>query len=212
MGWSFQISKMKNATLQISKGFFGFLIGGMFACLVALMVSLLLLPKNPSVIVITQRLTPSIAFTESSATPKPSATMTATPNPPTPTMTQFEQAEEYIYTNPKLAQEILASLIENTSNRKELALAYRYLGDIETFQDHYEIAAVYYEKMRKYQPTAENLLLLAETYNLAGDLHCAHARYSELAYGHFDPYYKKIGLEWSNHFTEVLGHSAVCKK
>ncbi len=126
-----------------------------------------------------------------SPTPRPAPTATLSPPPSSPippttaptATTDFQevwaQSETYLTTNygSEKVLDLILPILDQLQQPDDLAHAYYYLGRAESQLGHFQIAAAYYEKLYAYQPTAENLFLLAMAYDLGGDLDHALEKY-----------------------------------
>ena len=101
---------------------------------------------------------------------------------PTPTVDNILMiAESYILEGRvEEAKELILSEIDNWELGNDKARGYKLLGDGETYIGHYQLAAPYYEKMYFYEPTPENLYIVAINYDLAGDLCSAYEKYQKI--------------------------------
>jgi hypothetical protein len=128
-------------------------------------------------------------------TPHPAMTPTALPTvtPPAPFVTPIPSveidpvqadlalAERYLAeSQPEKVIELLLARLDQLTRPDDLARAYDYLGQAEMQLGHFQLAAGYFEKLYAYQPTAENLFMLATAYDLGGDLERALEKYLAL--------------------------------
>jgi tetratricopeptide (TPR) repeat protein len=72
--------------------------------------------------------------------------------------------------NPQLVLDILAPHLEEFKDPNDLAKALEYLGGAELGLGHYQLAAVYYERLVQLSPTPQNHFILARIYDTSGDL------------------------------------------
>ena len=82
---------------------------------------------------------------------------------------------------PERVRDLLYPVIGSWSSNDDLIRGYRLLGEAELAQGHAQLAVPYFEKLYFYEPTAENLFLLATVYDAGGDIKNALAKYQELA-------------------------------
>jgi tetratricopeptide (TPR) repeat protein len=111
------------------------------------------------------------------ANPPPTPTLL-----PTPTMAArsiLDAAYEALNTNHDLQLTIdtLSPHLEEFTNPDELAEALQYMYMAEIGMGHYQLAAVYAERLIQIAPTPENYMVLARIYDSAGDLEHALANY-----------------------------------
>jgi len=74
----------------------------------------------------------------------------------------------------------LVSLRDELTSTEDIILVNKFLGDIEFAHARYQFAPVYYRELVEYEPTPENIFLLAVSYDVAGNLTCAYHWYQEL--------------------------------
>jgi tetratricopeptide (TPR) repeat protein len=60
--------------------------------------------------------------------------------------------------------------LEEFKDPNELSKALEYLGMAELGLGHYQLSAVYYERLAQLSPTPQNYAMLARIYDTAGDL------------------------------------------
>ena len=104
---------------------------------------------------------------------------------PTPIITNPEDylknAQNYLDEGyPERAKELLLPVIDNWPGASDKAAGYKFLGDGEVWKGHFQLAAPYYEKMYFFDPTPENLYILAMTYDIGGNFCKALTHYKEL--------------------------------
>jgi hypothetical protein len=105
-------------------------------------------------------------------------TATASPQPDHP----LDQAELALNSGyPEQVRDLLYPMIEQWTANEDLIRGYRLLGEAELAQGHPQLAVPYFEKLYFYEPTAENLFMLATVYDAGGDNRNALNRYQELA-------------------------------
>lgn len=106
----------------------------------------------------------------------------STPQPTPTQLTQLEKAELALDSNqPEKVKELLYPMIENWTSNADRIRGYQLLGQAELEQGHPQLAVPYFEKLYFYEPTAENLFLLATIYDMGGDIKNALIKYQELA-------------------------------
>ncbi len=105
-----------------------------------------------------------------SANPLPTQTPLATPT--VATMALLDQAYQALNVdgNPQLVLDILEPHLEEFKDPNELSKALEYLGRAELGLGHYNLAAVYYERLDQLSPTPQNYAILARIYDAGGDL------------------------------------------
>ncbi len=131
-----------------------------------------------------QATNPYLAMTSTALpTAKPPAPV-VTPIPsvePDPVQADLALAERYLAeARPEKVIELLLARLDQLTKPDDLARAYDYLGQAEMQLGHFQLAAGYFEKLYAYQPTAENLFMLATAYDLGGDLERALDKYLAL--------------------------------
>jgi hypothetical protein len=189
--------------------FIGFLIGVLVVCLIGVMVIVYQGPRQAadfSAAAVSPQVNTANPTLQPTATSLLQVINTSILDTPIPAATILDQAETHLYSDPEKVLDLLVPVVKDLSDLDDRVLAYRYLGDAETYLGRNKLAVVYYEEMRKYQPSVENLLLVAETYYVAGDIECALARYTELSQwqGEDAAYYQEIGNSWVEHLLEIL--------
>ena len=107
----------------------------------------------------------------STPTPMPTATVAAT--------ALLDQAYQALYSdgNPQLVLDILEPHLEEFINPDEFSKALEYLGMAEVGLGHYQLAAVYLERLCQVSPTPQNYITLGRVYDSGGDLKNALANY-----------------------------------
>ena len=94
----------------------------------------------------------------------------------------LDEAESLLNSGqPEKVRELLYPMIEGWTSNNDRIRGYRLLGEAELAQGHPQLAVPYFEKLYFYQPTAENLFLLATIYDMGGDIKNALIKYQELA-------------------------------
>lgn len=116
-------------------------------------------------------------FAAQVANPPPTATLL-----PTPTVAAralLDAAREALYTNSdsQLVIDTLSPHFEGFTNPDEQREALQYLSIAEMGLGHYQMAAVYLERIVEIDPSPENYATLARLYDSAGDLERALANY-----------------------------------
>ncbi len=130
------------------------------------------LPVPSQVVLSTPTVSKTVAFT-------PTGTATSIPTSPVDNILMI--AESYILEGRvEEAKELILPEIDNWESGNDKARGYKLLGDGETYIGHYQLAAPYYEEMYFYEPTSENLYIVAFNYDLAGDLCSAYEKYQKL--------------------------------
>ncbi len=146
-------------------------------------------------------------------TPIPPLTLIASPTK-TPTATMFptqtleptvqdllSEAERSLeFGEAEKVSMLLYPAIETWTSSTEKAQGYKFLGDAEIALGHPQLAAPYYEKVYFYAPTADNLYILAITYDMGGNLCKALEYYKQLdawadQEGEFDREFVKSRIE-----------------
>ena len=106
--------------------------------------------------------------------------LTTTPEPTH--VNRLDEAESALNSGqPEKVRDLLFPTIGNWISNDDRIRGYRLLGEAELAQGHPQLAAPYFEKLYFYQPTPENLLLLATIYDAGGDIRKALIKYQELA-------------------------------
>lgn len=130
------------------------------------------LPVPSQLVLSTPTVSKTVAFT-------PTGTATSIPTSPVDNILMI--AESYILEGRvEEAKELILPEIDNWESGNDKARGYKLLGDGETYIGHYQLAAPYYEEMYFYEPTSENLYIVAFNYDLAGDLCSAYEKYQKL--------------------------------
>jgi hypothetical protein len=110
----------------------------------------------------------------------PTPTLVVTPSPtftPVPPPSPLEEAEEALDSgNPEKVRGYLYPMIESWSSNDDRVRGYELLGQAELMQGHTQLEKLYF-----YEPTAENLFILATVYDASGDICRALEKYQELA-------------------------------
>lgn len=83
--------------------------------------------------------------------------------------------------DPKRVRALLYPAIERWTSTDEIVRGYRLLGEAELMQGHAQLSVSYFDKLYVYEPSAENLFLLATAYDMGGDNKNALEKYQELA-------------------------------
>ena len=131
----------------------------------------------------------------------------------TPTLEMLTQ-EEKLLEEAELAlesgettkvNELLFPIIETWKSTDDLAQGYKLLGHAEVAQGHPQLAVPYFEKLYFYQPTPENLLILAITYDMGGDIRNAIEKYQNLA--NWEDLPPEIDIEFINMRIQDISHS-----
>lgn len=119
------------------------------------------------------------------------------------------EADLNVKNEPQKVLDLLLPQLDQPTDASDLARAYTLVGKAEFQLGRFQLAAVYFEKLYRLQPTAENLFLLATAYDLGGDLRHALEKYQALEEWQGDEadlnYYKDVAQERIGFITEVLG-------
>ena len=108
--------------------------------------------------------------------------LTATWQPMPSQTSPFDEAETALNAGqPEKVKELLYPAIESWTSNEDRVKGYKLLGEAELMQGHAQLAVPYFEKLYFYEPSAENLFLLATTYDFGGDNKSALSKYQELA-------------------------------
>ena len=83
--------------------------------------------------------------------------------------------------HPERIHDVLFPAVKSFADPKDQIAAYRLLGDAEVAQGGYQLAGVYFEYLYEVEKTPENLMLIAVTYDMGGDLARALHFYKILA-------------------------------
>ncbi len=152
----------------------GFLMGG---CLISLLSCFIFYLSNQAPARPSRADETSIISSRPQVTSPEPTIQTATP----PAFDLFEQAERYMARGePEKVRSLLFPRLGEIQTDKDLAQAYELMGQAEVAQGHFLIAAGLFESMVSYQPSAENLFLLASAYDIGGDLKHAQEKYEQL--------------------------------
>ncbi len=169
-----QNAKTDNRAL-LMLGCLGFGIG---TCIVLLAVGVLLsnrvnrLPMPVAQQGIATRIPAVVISTRSTNTVVPDTRATRATN------ALFDQAEKYLLERkPQQVLDWILPQMDQFKNKDDLAEAYYYLGQAEALLGHYQLAAGYFERLYEQRSTVENLMMLAEAYDLGGNLDRALAKY-----------------------------------
>jgi len=108
--------------------------------------------------------------------------LTATRQPMPSQTSPFDEAETALNAGqPEKVKDLLYPAIESWTSNEDRVRGYKLLGEAELMQGHAQLAVPYFEKLYFYEPSAENLFLLATTYDFGGDNKSALSKYQELA-------------------------------
>jgi tetratricopeptide (TPR) repeat protein len=141
-----------------------------------------------SLSLVTPVATAGTVSTSPSPTATPSPAPSSTPYPirhlPTPTRAirvLIDQADEFIDNGqPEQVKVLLLPHLKDFQSKEDLASIYERLGQAELGQGHFQLAAVYYERLYFNQPSVQNLYTLAICYDAGGNLESALAKYQLL--------------------------------
>lgn len=102
----------------------------------------------------------------------PAPTAEATASPVSDLEARFAEAEEALYVkgDADSALELLVPLSKDAQEVEDLARVYEDLGNAEVMKGQFQRAAAYYEAMLDYRPGPDSLFLVAEAYDMGGDL------------------------------------------
>jgi tetratricopeptide (TPR) repeat protein len=126
---------------------------------------------------------------------------------PTPTQTDLlDEAEAALSSgHPEKVRELLYPMIESWTSNDDLIRGYRLLGEAELAQGHPQLAVPYFEKLYFYEPTAENLFMLATVYDAGGDIRNALEKYQELA--RWEDLPPEVDIELLNFRIQNISHA-----
>lgn len=82
--------------------------------------------------------------------------------------------------DPEKVREVLYPIIESWTSNDDIVRGYRLLGEAELMQGHAQLSVPYFDRLYIYEPSAENLFLLATAYDMGGDNKNALEKYQEL--------------------------------
>jgi hypothetical protein len=109
----------------------------------------------------------------------PPATPTLMPTSTAAAQVLLDQAYEALYTNgdSQFVVDTLGPHLEEFSDPDDLSKALEYMAMAEVGLGHYQISAVYLERLIEISPTPANYGMLARVYDSGGDLEHALANY-----------------------------------
>jgi tetratricopeptide (TPR) repeat protein len=108
----------------------------------------------------------------------PTPAIESTPSTQT---TLLDEAEVTLNSGqPEKVRKLLYPIIENWTSNEDRIRGYNLLGQAELAQGHPQLAVPYFERLYSYEPTPENLFLLATTFDAGGDNRNALEKYQEL--------------------------------
>jgi hypothetical protein len=121
---------------------------------------------------------PSLSPTATQFSPETSSTASTGAAPET-ILTQAQQL--LISGQPEKVAGLLQPVMDTWNSPDDLAAANKNLGQAEMDMGHPKLAAAYFEKLFIYQPTADNLFLMAVAYDAGGENKKALDKYLLLA-------------------------------
>ena len=119
----------------------------------------------------------------------------------------LDQAEKYILEGaPQKTIDFLGPIIGLIDSKQDLKEAYTLLSGAEAQLGHYQIAAVYAEKINEIEPTAANRYYVAVLYDIGGNLWKAYNEYYFISLSEEEgaDKYRELAMTRSEELSAIL--------